>query len=104
MRIIDLSAPIAPSPPGVLPFERIEIAYSSHAEGAGRSKPFSTSRPACCVTAKAGRSRNSRGSVPTASHTSMPPGTTTAGSRDGGPPRSTSFRWNGSLPTASSST
>jgi kynurenine formamidase len=34
MRIIDLSAPIAPSPPGVLPFERIEIAYSSHADGA----------------------------------------------------------------------
>ena len=34
MRIIDLSAPIAPTPPDALPYERIEIAYSDHAEGA----------------------------------------------------------------------
>ena len=34
MRIIDLSAPIAPTPPGALPYERIEIAYSDHAQGA----------------------------------------------------------------------
>jgi kynurenine formamidase len=36
MRIIDLSAPIAPSPPGVLPFERVEIAYAGHTEGAAQ--------------------------------------------------------------------
>jgi kynurenine formamidase len=36
MRIIDLSAPIAPSPPGVLPFERVEIAYSDHTAGAAQ--------------------------------------------------------------------
>jgi kynurenine formamidase len=36
MRIIDLSAPIAPSPPGVLPFERVEIAYTDHAQGAAQ--------------------------------------------------------------------
>lgn len=36
MRIIDLSAPIAPSPPGVLPFERIELAYTDHAAGAAQ--------------------------------------------------------------------
>ncbi len=36
MRIIDLSAPIAPSPPGVLPFERVEIAYTDHAGGAAQ--------------------------------------------------------------------
>jgi kynurenine formamidase len=36
MRIIDLSAPIAPSPPDAAPFERIEIRYTSHAEGAAQ--------------------------------------------------------------------
>jgi hypothetical protein len=36
MRIIDLSAPIAPSPPGVLPFERVEIAYTDHTAGAAQ--------------------------------------------------------------------
>jgi kynurenine formamidase len=36
MRIIDLSAPIAPSPPDAAPFERVEIRYSSHAEGAAQ--------------------------------------------------------------------
>jgi kynurenine formamidase len=36
MRIIDLSAPITPSPPGVLPFERVEIAYTDHAAGAAQ--------------------------------------------------------------------
>jgi kynurenine formamidase len=34
MRIIDLSAPIAPSAPDALPYERIEIRYSDHSEGA----------------------------------------------------------------------
>jgi kynurenine formamidase len=36
MRFIDLSAPIAPSPPDVLPFERVEVAYTGHAEGAAQ--------------------------------------------------------------------
>src|SRR5690349_22858569 len=36
MRIIDLSAPIAPNHPGAAPFERVEIGYSSHAEGAAQ--------------------------------------------------------------------
>jgi kynurenine formamidase len=36
MRIIDLTATIAPSRPDVLPFERVEIRYSSHAEGAAQ--------------------------------------------------------------------
>ena len=36
MRIIDLSAPIAPSPPDAAPFERVEIKYTSHAEGAAQ--------------------------------------------------------------------
>lgn len=34
MRIIDLSATIAPSRPDALPFERVEITYLSHVEGA----------------------------------------------------------------------
>jgi kynurenine formamidase len=36
MRIIDLSAPIAPSPPDAAPFERVEIKSTSHAEGAAQ--------------------------------------------------------------------
>jgi kynurenine formamidase len=36
MRIIDLSATIAPSRPDALPFERVEINYFSHAEGASQ--------------------------------------------------------------------
>jgi kynurenine formamidase len=36
MRIIDLSAPIAPTPPDAAPFERVEITYTSHAEGAAQ--------------------------------------------------------------------
>jgi kynurenine formamidase len=34
MRIVDLSATIAPTPANALPYERIEIAYSDHSEGA----------------------------------------------------------------------
>jgi kynurenine formamidase len=36
MRIIDLSAPIAPSLPDVAPFELVEMRYGSHAEGAAQ--------------------------------------------------------------------
>lgn len=36
MRIIDLSAPIAPSPPDAASFERVEIKSTSHAEGAAQ--------------------------------------------------------------------
>jgi len=36
MRIIDLSATIAPSGPGAASFERVEIKFSTHAEGAGQ--------------------------------------------------------------------
>lgn len=36
MRIIDLSAPIAPSPPDVPPLVRVDISYASHAEGAAQ--------------------------------------------------------------------
>ena len=36
MRIIDLSAPIAPSQPDAAPFERVEVRYGSHAEGAAQ--------------------------------------------------------------------
>ena len=36
MRFIDLSATIAPSRPDALPFERVEINYLSHAEGASQ--------------------------------------------------------------------
>jgi kynurenine formamidase len=36
MRIIDLSAPIAPTPPDAAPFERVEIQSTSHAEGAAQ--------------------------------------------------------------------
>src|SRR5947208_6756905 len=36
MRIIDLSAPIAPTPPDVAPFARVEIQSTSHAEGAAQ--------------------------------------------------------------------
>ena len=36
MRFIDLSATIAPSRPDALPFERVHINYSSHAEGASQ--------------------------------------------------------------------
>ena len=38
MRIIDLSAPIAPSPPDAPLFDRVEINYSSHAEGASQAQ------------------------------------------------------------------
>jgi kynurenine formamidase len=38
MRIIDLSAPIAPSPPDAAPFERVEIRSTSHAEGAAQAQ------------------------------------------------------------------
>ncbi len=36
MRIIDLSAPIAPTPPDAAPFERVEMERTSHAEGAAQ--------------------------------------------------------------------
>jgi kynurenine formamidase len=36
MRIIDLSAPIKPSPPDAAPFERIEMRFTAHAEGAAQ--------------------------------------------------------------------
>jgi kynurenine formamidase len=36
MRIIDLSAVIVPSRPDALSFERVELAFTSHAEGAGQ--------------------------------------------------------------------
>jgi kynurenine formamidase len=36
MRIIDLSAPIAPTPPDAAPFERVEIKSTTHAEGAAQ--------------------------------------------------------------------
>ena len=36
MRIIDLSAPIVAGPPEAAPFERVEIKYTSHAEGAAQ--------------------------------------------------------------------
>lgn len=36
MRVIDLTATIAPSRPDALPFERIEIEYTSHAGGASQ--------------------------------------------------------------------
>jgi kynurenine formamidase len=36
MRIIDLSAPIAPSRPDAAPFERVELRFTSHAEGAAQ--------------------------------------------------------------------
>jgi kynurenine formamidase len=38
MRIIDLSAPILPSRPDALPFERIEIQFTAHSTGAGQVK------------------------------------------------------------------
>jgi kynurenine formamidase len=38
MRIIDLSAPIAPSPPDAAPFERVEIKSTSHVEGAAQAQ------------------------------------------------------------------
>jgi hypothetical protein len=38
MRIIDLSAPIAPSPPDATFFERVELKYTSHAEGAAQAQ------------------------------------------------------------------
>jgi kynurenine formamidase len=38
MRIIDLSAPIVPSRPDALPFERIEIQFTDHARGAEQVK------------------------------------------------------------------
>ena len=36
MRIIDLSAPIVTSRPGAASFEKVEIAFTSHVEGAGQ--------------------------------------------------------------------
>jgi kynurenine formamidase len=36
MRIIDLSAPIGPSAPNAAPYERVEMSYTSHADGAAQ--------------------------------------------------------------------
>jgi kynurenine formamidase len=36
MRIVDLSAPIASSPPGALPYEQIAITYADHSAGASQ--------------------------------------------------------------------
>jgi kynurenine formamidase len=36
MKLIDLSAPIAPSPPDAAAFERVEMRFTSHAEGAAQ--------------------------------------------------------------------
>lgn len=36
MRIVDLSAPIASTPPDVPPYARVEVHYTSHAEGAAQ--------------------------------------------------------------------
>jgi kynurenine formamidase len=38
MRLIDLSATIAPSRPDALPFEKVEITYSNHAAGAAQAE------------------------------------------------------------------
>jgi kynurenine formamidase len=38
MWIIDLSAPITPTPPDAAPFERVEIKSTSHAEGAAQAQ------------------------------------------------------------------
>ena len=38
MRMLDLSTLIAPSPEGTPPFERTDIAYSSHAGGAAQAQ------------------------------------------------------------------
>ena len=46
MRIIDLSAPIAPSPPDAAPFERVELKYTSHAEGAAQAQAMLCVPPA----------------------------------------------------------
>src|SRR5262245_8346308 len=36
MRFVDLTAPIAPSPPDAPPYARVEVRYTSHAEGAAQ--------------------------------------------------------------------
>ena len=89
MRIIDLSAPIAPSPTDAAPFERVAIHYIPHVEGAAQAQAMLCVPRICCETARAGRSRSSPNSAPTASRTSMPPGITTARFKAGGPPPST---------------
>jgi kynurenine formamidase len=40
MPIIDLSAAIAPSPPDVAPYERVEVTYATHAQGAAQIEAF----------------------------------------------------------------
>jgi hypothetical protein len=104
MRIIDLSATIAPSRPDALPFERVEIRSSSHAEGAAQVEAMLHVPPSLLRDGEGWAveefTRLATHSVTTSTH----PGTTTASSRGRGPPPSTSCRWSGSSPTAWSST
>ena len=105
MRIIDLSAPIAPSRPDAAPFERVEIKYTSHAEGAAQIEAM-LQRPAAPAPQR--RGLGDRGVHP-ARHAQRHPRRCPLALQQhdpgpAGPPRSTSCRWSGSSPTAWSST
>ena len=66
MALIDLSAPIEPSPQEVPEPLRVDVRYDDHAAGPPRSRRSSAFPRGCCATARAGRSRSSRASAPTA--------------------------------------
>ena len=77
MRFVDLSAPIRHDPEDVPEPLRTEIEFADHAPARRTSRRFSASRPSCCVTARAGRSRHSCASGPITRPTSTRRGTTT---------------------------
>ena len=105
MRIVDLSAPIAPTPEGVPGDAADRDRVSSITPRARlRSRRCSVCRRGCCVTAKDGRARTSPASVRTTPPMSMRPTTTTRRSLGGRRRRSTSCRSSCSSRPASFST
>ena len=104
MRIIDLSATIAPSRPDALPFERVEIRSSSHAEGAAQVEAMLHVPPSLLRDGEGWAVEEfTRLATHSVTHVDAPwhYNSTIQGR---GPPRSTSCRWSGSSPTAWSST
>jgi hypothetical protein len=104
MPIIDLSAPIAPSPPDAAPFDRVEIRYRSHGEGAAQIQGLLGVPPGLLRDGE-GWAIEEFGNLGTHNVTHVDaPWHYNSRIRGSGRPRWTSCRWSGSSPTASSST
>ena len=100
MRIIDLSAPIAPSPPDAAPFERVEIKYTSHAEGAAQVQAMLHVPPHLLRDGEGWAVEEfTRLGTHSVTHVDAP-WHYNSRSRASRPPRSTNCPWSGSSPTA----